>query len=236
MSSIYWLGLPPEFLFGSLQLYGKVSDELVKLAKNILAKIPPRTRERGTGHSINAIEFAKRAKKEIDYYKHTYPDFNSKVYLRDDTVGLLVSRGNLFIGNDIKIHPSRIDALLQHEVGTHIVTYFNGKAQPFRQLYSGLSGYEELQEGLAVLAEFMVGGLSRPRMRLLAARVIAADCMITGATFLETFRVLTSTYGFDKRKAFIITIRIYRGGGLVKDAIYLRGLVELLKGVQNASA
>ena len=44
-------------------------------------------------------------------------------------------------------------ALLAHEVGTHIVTYVNGKAQPFRQLYAGLAGYEAFQEGIAVLAE-----------------------------------------------------------------------------------
>jgi uncharacterized protein (TIGR02421 family) len=227
--TMLWDRGKPEFLYGSLQLYGKVSDELVKLAKNILAKIPPRTRERGTGHSINAIEFAKYAKKEIEYYKNSYSLFTGKVYVRNDTVGLMVSRGNLLIGSDLKIHPSRIDALIQHEVGTHIVTYFNGKAQPFQQLYSGLSGYEELQEGLAVLAEYLIGGLSRPRMRLLAGRVIAADCLISGASFLETFRVLTHRFGFDQKTAFTITIRIYRGGGLVKDAIYLRGLVELLK-------
>ena len=70
--TMLWDRGKPEFLYGSLQLYGKVSDELVKLAKNILAMIPPRTRERGTGHSINAIEFAKRAKKEIEHYKHSY--------------------------------------------------------------------------------------------------------------------------------------------------------------------
>ena len=227
--TMLWDRGKPEFLYGGLQLYGKVSDELVKLAKNILAKIPPRTRERGSGHSINAIEFAKRARKEIEHYKDTYSFFTGKVHVRDDTVGLMVSRGNLLIGSDIKIHPSRIDALLQHEIGTHIVTYFNGKAQPFQQLYSGLSGYEELQEGLAVLAEYLVGGLSRPRMRLLAGRVIAADCMISGASFLETFRILINRFGFDQRTAFTITIRIYRGGGLVKDAIYLRGFVELLK-------
>ncbi len=227
--TMLWDRGKPEFLYGSLQLYGKVSDELVKLAKNILAKIPPRARERGSGHSINAVEFAKRAKKEIEHYKNSYSLFTGKVYVRDDTVGLMVSRGNLLIGSDIKIHPSRIDALLQHEIGTHIVTYFNGKAQPFQQLYSGLSGYEELQEGLAVLAEYLVGGLSRPRMRLLAGRVIAADCLISGASFLETFRILINRFGFDQRTAFTITIRIYRGGGLVKDAIYLRGLVELLK-------
>ena len=223
----------PEFLYESLQLYGKVTNELVKLANSILTKIPPRSREGGAARLINANEFAERARIEVNYYKKTYSDFTSKVFVRNDTVGLMVSRGNLLIGSDLKIHPSRVDALLQHEVGTHIVTYFNGKAQRFQQLYSGLAGYEELQEGLAVLAEFLVGGLSRPRMRLLAARVIAADSLISGASFLETFRVLNNKFGFDQRTAFTITIRIYRGGGLVKDAIYLRGLVELLKYIKS---
>lgn len=227
--TMIWDRSKPEFLYGGIQLYGKTTKELVKLAKDILTKIPPRSRESGAGHSINAIEFAERARLEIEYYKESYPVFTSKVIVRDDIVGLMVSRGNLLIGNEIKLHPSRVDALLQHEIGTHIITYFNGKAQPFQQLYSGLAGYEELQEGLAVLAEFLVGGLSRPRMRLLAGRVIASDCLISGSSFIETFRVLNHDLGFDQRTAFTITIRIYRGGGLVKDAIYLRGLVELLK-------
>ena len=32
---------------------------------------------------------------------------------------------------------------------------------------TGLTGYDTLQEGLAVLSEYLVGGLSRPRLRLL---------------------------------------------------------------------
>ena len=34
--------------------------------------------------------------------------------------------------------------------------------------------------------------------------------------------------GLSKKTAFIITTRIFRGGGLIKDAIYLRGLIKLL--------
>jgi uncharacterized protein (TIGR02421 family) len=114
-------------------------------------------------------------------------------------------------------------------VGTHVLTYFNGKAQPFQQLYTGLAGYEELQEGLAVLAEYLVGGLSKSRLRLLAGRVIAARCLVDGASFVDTFRVLTKSYRFKQHTAFVITARIYRGGGLTKDAVYLRGLVGVLK-------
>ena len=84
----------------------------------------------------------------------------------------MVSNGNLFIGKRVKIPESRAEALIQHEVGTHVLTYINGKNQPFQQLYCGLSGCDELQEGLAVLSEYLVGGLSPPRLRLLAGRVI----------------------------------------------------------------
>jgi uncharacterized protein (TIGR02421 family) len=132
------------------------------------------------------------------------------------------------VGQQTKIPVSRVEALLQHEVGTHVLTYFNGRAQPFQQLYTGLAGYEELQEGLAVLAEYLVGGLSRPRLRLLAGRVVAVRALIDGATFIDTYRALHRTYGFGQRTAFTITVRVYRSGGLTKDAVYLRGLVGIL--------
>ncbi len=145
----------------------------------------------------------------------------------------MVSRGNLLVSSESRIPASRVEALIQHEVGTHVLTYHNGRAQPLRQLYTGLAGYDALQEGLAVLAEYLVGGLSRPRLRLLAARVVAAAHMIDGATFVETFRELDRTHGFSQRTAFVVTMRTYRGGGLTKDAVYLRGLRQILDYLGN---
>lgn len=77
------------------------------------------------------------------------------------------------------------------------------------------------------MAEYLVGGLSLPRMRLLAARVIAARRLTDGASFVDTFRELDRNYEFNQETAFNITMRIYRGGGLTKDAVYLRGLIGL---------
>jgi uncharacterized protein (TIGR02421 family) len=222
-----------QFLYGSLQLSGGVSDELRQLAEEILHKISPRSRENSGGKRLNAKAFAQRASAEIEYYRHMYPDLSAKVQIRDDTVGLMVSQGNLLVGRQTKIPQSRVEALLQHEVGTHVLTYFNGQAQPFQQLYTGLAGYEELQEGVAVLAEYLVGGLSPPRLRLLAGRVVATHCLIDGASFVETFRELNKTYGFKQKTAFTITVRIYRSGGLAKDAVYLRGLVGVLKYIKE---
>jgi uncharacterized protein (TIGR02421 family) len=142
--------------------------------------------------------------------------------------GLLCSGGNLLIGNQTTIPRRRVQALLQHEVGTHLVTYFNGMAAPFQQLHSGFAGYDALQEGLAVLTEYLVGGMSVQRLRLLAARVVAVNMLIEGATFLETFQTLDRDHRFSQRVAYTITMRTYRGGGLTKDAVYLQGLVEIL--------
>jgi uncharacterized protein (TIGR02421 family) len=140
----------------------------------------------------------------------------------------MASGGHLLIGRETSLPAHRVEALLAHEVGTHLVTFYNGRAQPLQLLATGLAGYESLQEGLAVLAEFLVGGLTRGRLRMLAARVVAAHSMLQGAPFSETFQLLTGQYGFEQRLAYTITMRVYRGGGLTKDAAYLRGLVEVL--------
>lgn len=218
-----------EFFYGSLQLYGEVSDELVGTAKEILersAKI--KRRKDGQGKLLNADEFAELARGRIGKYRKIYPELAAEVQVRDDIIGLLVSKGNLLISSDIKIAKNRVEAMLSHEVGTHVLTYYNGMAQPFKQLYCGLAGYDELQEGLAVLSEYLVGQLSAQRLRLLAGRVLAAYRLQTGSRFAEVFGELNSTYGFEQKTAFVVTARIFRGGGLVKDAIYLRGLVNLL--------
>jgi uncharacterized protein (TIGR02421 family) len=217
------------FLYGSMQLYGGAETEITKFANIILNHISPRSREKTSGRILDAEEFARYASSEVEYYRRIYPEFAAKVQIRNDiSSGLMVSRGDLLIGSKTSIHTSRVEALLQHEVGTHLLTYYNGKAQPFQQLYTGLPGYEELQEGLAVISEYLVNGLSKPRLRTLAGRVIAVKCITEGATFVETFRKLDNDYGFEQRNSFIIAFRVYRGGGLTKDAVYLRGLKSLL--------
>ena len=219
----------PRFVQGSVQIYGGVEDSLLEVAQQVLANTPAHARDDSAKRCLDAKAFARLAEHEIDYYRQQLPQINATVTIRDDTTGLMVSRGSLLVSKTVRFPVSRVEALLQHEVGTHVLTYYNGRSQPFHQLYAGLAGYEALQEGLAVLSEYLVGGLSRPRMRLLAARVIAARMMLDGASFLETFRELHRSHHFALRVAFNVTMRIYRGGGFTKDAVYLRGLCRILE-------
>jgi uncharacterized protein (TIGR02421 family) len=206
-----------------------VSSGLLTLAHQLLDAIPVHARDGSSRGGLDAAAFAERAEQRIAEYRAAYPGFTARAVVREDMYsGLLVSGGSLLIGRQTRIPPSRVDALLHHEVSTHLLTYFNGRAQPFRQLHVGLAGYDALQEGLAVLSEYLSGGLSRQRLRLLAARVVAVNQMIQGATFVDTFRLLHGTHGFPQRIAYTITMRVYRGGGLTKDVVYLQGLVEVL--------
>jgi uncharacterized protein (TIGR02421 family) len=220
----------PRFLPESVQIYGGVSDWLLNHGLDILGAVAPRSREEPIRNQLDAEHFAARAQQELGYYQQQCADFCATVSVREDMyAGLMVSRDQLLIGAKIRVPRRRVDALLQHEVGTHLVTRYNGHQQPFRQLEVGLAGYDGLQEGLAVLAEYLVGGLSGTRMRILAARVVAARQMLDGASFVDTFRVLDRDYEFSQRTAYTMAMRIYRGGGLTKDAVYLRGLLQILR-------
>jgi hypothetical protein len=53
--------------------------------------------------------------------------------------------------------------------------------------------------------------------------------MLDGADFVEVFRELDRAHDFEQRTAFSLTMRVFRGGGLTKDVVYLRGLVRLLR-------
>lgn len=218
----------PQFLYGSMQLYGGVDEPLLNLAYEILNRVPPRSRDESPRGAADAKAFAARAAGEIEYYRSVYPAVRGGVEVRTDLNGVMVSHGNVLIGAQTRVPKSRVEALIAHEIGTHVVTYVNGQAQPFHQLSVGLPGYDELQEGFAVLAEYLVGGFSRPRLRLLAARVLATRRMLDGADFVEVFRELDRAHDFAQRTAFTTAMRVFRGGGLTKDVVYLRGLVGVL--------
>jgi uncharacterized protein (TIGR02421 family) len=224
----------PRFKWASYQLHGVVEDDLLKLAQTILKHLPLEQQEEyaedpGTGGYVDAAAFAEAAHAELDHYRRLSPAFTGGVeILPDVTAGLMVTKGILCVSRNLHVPRHRLEALLHHEIGTHVVTYSNGLVQPLKIFASGLAGYDALQEGLAVLSEYLCGGLTRARARVLAGRVVGVRALVDGADFVETFRLLSGDHAFPAHTAFIITVRIHRGGGLTKDAQYLRGLRELL--------
>ncbi|MCJ7542943.1 MAG: DUF1704 domain-containing protein [Desulfobacterales bacterium] len=224
------------FFFGSMQLHGGVSPELLAMAKEIFATLPAGVKCARPQTGLKQFELQNAALKLISEYQVIQADFNPQVIVRDDITGLLVSQDRLFIGELRAVSDLRVRPLLEHEIGTHLLTYYNAGCQPLALLRSGLPGYAEVQEGLAVLAEHLSGGLSASRLRLLAGRVIAVDLLTKNATFEEVFHELTQTCHFDKRISFVVAMRIFRSGGLTKDAVYLQGLLHMIKHLQEGNS
>src|SRR4051794_32335129 len=124
----------PRFLQESLQVYGGVSDWLLEQGSELLDRVPTRSAEGTKAGQLNAVEFAKRAQEELGYYQQRCGDFCATVSVRDDMyAGLMVSGDQLLIGGRTRIPRRRVEALLQHEIGTHLVARYNGHHQPFQQ-------------------------------------------------------------------------------------------------------
>ncbi|GAB3811328.1 hypothetical protein GCM10028820_02370 [Tessaracoccus terricola] len=209
----------------SLELYGGVAPNLLTAARSVIERVDP---EPYRGEHLDAEEFLAMAEAEIDRYRQSNPDIDIHAEIRHDSTGIMVSENVLLVGPESKVATGRANALIQHEIGTHLVTQVNGSHQPLNVLGTGLAGYDETQEGLAVLAEIAAGALTTGRMRQLAGRVVTVHSMVEGASFVECWQDLVDA-GFPRRGAFTTTMRVFRSGGLTKDAIYLRGLLDLLE-------
>jgi uncharacterized protein (TIGR02421 family) len=214
------------FIAASIELFGDVEPSLRELAGRILSQVQPGEpleADIGVDAVVAAVE------DEVDWYRAQAPDFALDVTVNADVGSLMmVSHGRLYLDADLRLPAARLQPLLQHEIGTHVVTHYNGARQPLRQLAVGLAQYDPLQEGLGVLAEYLAGYLPGERLRILAARVLAADMAIGRHDIPEIFACLHEGHGFATDDAFDVAVRALRGGGLTKDAVYLRGLCDLL--------
>ena len=218
----------PRFLLESQQIFGGPDKRLRDVADRILNVAEDKGQADGKAFVNNAQEFARLAEKELSHYRAAWTDLPAQVQIRNDIPGVMVSKGHFLVGTNVAVREDRVAPLLHHEIGTHILTYYNGLSQPLSQFHAGMPFYEETQEGLAVLSEYLCGGIDVARFRMLAARVVAVDAVVAGADFVETFRALNREHCFTKRDAFTIAMRVHRGGGLTKDVVYLRGLTAIL--------
>ncbi|NLE97862.1 MAG: DUF1704 domain-containing protein [Propionibacterium sp.] len=216
----------------SVEVYGAVSPGLLATAEDLLSRVRVQA---GSRERLDAPAFLALAEREIDAYREADPDVGMRAEIRDDVSGVLCQGTALIISDDASIFRERAEALIQHEVGTHLVTQVNGAAQQVTTMGTGLAGYDETQEGLAVIAEIAVGGLTSFRLRQLAARVVTVHTMLGGASFAEAHEELVAA-GLPAGTAFSTVMRIYRAGGFTKDAIYLRGLLDLLEHVRGGGS
>lgn len=209
-----------EFLYNSLRYYGEPSAKDIANAHFILHL--PTEEEKEPQHDSRAIarfmqNFAQRN------------GYACEIQVLDGMLAnALVSGSRVKINHAAYITTDELEALAHHEMGVHLLTTLNGRQQPLKVLSLGCPANTNTQEGLAILCEYLSGHFSIKRLRTLALRVLAVESMIKDRDFRHTFMLLKEQYKASDLQAFTTTARVYRGGGLTKDYLYLRGFREVL--------
>lgn len=209
-----------EFLYNSLRYYGEPSAKDIANAHFILHL--PTEEENKPEHDSRSIA----------HFMQSFADKNGyecEIQILDGMLAnALVSGSRVKINSAAHITTDELEALAHHEMGVHLLTTLNGRQQPLKVLSLGCPANTNTQEGLAILCEYLSGHFSIKRLRTLALRVLAVESLIKERDFRHTFMLLKEQYKASDVQAFTITSRVYRGGGLTKDYLYLRGFREVL--------
>ncbi|MEF1310168.1 flavohemoglobin expression-modulating QEGLA motif protein [Vibrio mytili] len=209
-----------DFLYNSLRYYGEPSAKDIANAHFIL-HLPTEEESKPVHDSQSIARFMGHFAE-----KHGY---ECEIQVLDGMLAnALVSGLRVKINSAAHVTTNELEALANHEMGVHLLTTLNGRRQPLNVLSLGCPANTNTQEGLAILCEYLSGHFSIKRLRTLALRVLAVESMIKERDFRQTFRLLKEQYHASDIQAFTITSRVYRGGGLTKDYLYLRGFREVL--------
>jgi uncharacterized protein (TIGR02421 family) len=218
------IGSPRRFYFNSLRVYGTPKERDVENARFILHfEDEPSDGSMEKRHSPEAArEYFEAFAKAYDFPLQVRfsTHISAKAMVSNSSRSLLIKRNTQFSDNQLL-------TLAHHEIGVHLVTTYNGLAQPLKIFSNGLPKNVETQEGLAVFSEYMGGALTLKRLKELAYRVLASDSLSKGYSFSDTFDLIHNQYRLNREEAFTITLRAHRGGGFTKDGLYLSGLRKI---------
>lgn len=123
--------------------------------------------------------------------------------------------------------------LAVHEVLGHLVAAANGRAQPLALLQVGTAESLADQEGVALWLEESAGLMDAWRLRTFAARVWVTERVHDGVSFHDAVHLLVREHGFRPEEAIALAERGYRGGGVARDCIYLRGWLRVRRALNR---
>ncbi len=212
-------------LYNSLRYYGEPFPVDLQNARFLL-HAPDTDPPEGFQPLMEEGAIVRAIQAEVDKYHLDAPVLRSARIV----AGAMVDNANfrVLVRRGLKRPKIDVDALRHHEVGIHLLTAAEARRQPLRLFRLGLPGSTETQEGLAVLAEYLSGNLTMERLKTLAMRVVAVRSLIDDYDFTRTYQLLVEEYHASPERAFLVTTRVFRGGGFTKDYLYLRGLARAL--------
>lgn len=214
-----------KFLYNSLRYFGKSTEQDISNANFLMYcnELPQFEDET----LLSTQEVFDIFKLEGEKYGFDFKVEQSNSIPSDALV--INSKQTVYLKKGAVFSGSRITALLNHEIGVHMVTTKNAELQPLKFLSIGLPQNTHTQEGLAIMSELKSGCLTITRLKELAMRVLGVDMMAKGYDFKSTFHALSEKSTMNHDKLYYLVARIYRGGGFTKDYLYLNGFRKMLR-------
>ena len=217
-------------------LYGIPDTECLKLAESILSE----SRDQGytfPEETVTPDEMASILREDMENRKIPW-----KCVLSGKIVPKITVSGKdstIYINSGVNYTAEEVQRLKVHEIQVHVFRGANGAAQPFGIFREGLAGYDETEEGLAMISEDIAGCLKidRRQEKLYAGRAVCVDYCMNG-TFYETFTRLREF--FPDYLAYRLAERGKRGlrdtsqkGGFTKGFHYISGWIKVRKYVEE---
>lgn len=140
-----------------------------------------------------------------------------------------VGGGKVYVRKGAAFSPEHVQALIAHEIETHVLTAENGSHQPYDIFRRGTANYLDTQEGMAIVNQNRVLSTNHEK-RLGSARSLLGLEYALGHSFCETLAYLEGELGYRPEKALQKTFDFKRGlshtseaGAFTKSVVYFRG-------------
>ncbi|HEY5714453.1 MAG TPA: tyrosine/phenylalanine carboxypeptidase domain-containing protein [Candidatus Gracilibacteria bacterium] len=221
-----------EFQDFSQKVYGKVSRHLYQQAVEFVQQKRRRMKP-DTSEELDLKKAMEVLQEFLDV--HSLKNWRMKI-LEDSVADIQVTKKeSILLKKGATFQKNRLQALLIHEIGTHVFRFENGKRQPLRIFERGTAGYLQTEEGLAVYNQNALG-LTLGDKAIKSALLVIAIYMGEKMGFADLFQYLRTTYRLDDEMTWSVCIKVKRGygdtnqkGTFTKDKVYFAGNLDVEK-------
>lgn len=225
-----------KFTQASRSLYGAPTSGLISIASSQLANREACDMPTPDTDMMTAAEAATLFEAALQKYSlHDWQVSIRSKLIADCAVGgkkLMLKETALFT-------EEHVQALIAHEIETHVLTAENGEHQPFALFRIGCANYLDTQEGLAVYNQNRIYGPFHEK-RFNPPRNVLGVAFALDHSLVETREYLEDELGYDRNKAISGAISMKRGlthtaesGGFTKSIVYERGLQAIEHFIQE---
>ncbi len=223
-----------DFGYFSEALYGKSDRHIYKEAMDYISN------HRITEDRSENIEL-KSVIKTLEHFLKEKKLSHWKIKIIDDSpTSIQVNKENcILISKNAKFTKNRLQAVITHEIETHIYRLENARMQKYRIFERGTSDYLATEEGLAIYNQQQLNlslGIKEIQFAISAIAIYFGKKM----TFCELFHYLKNTYHLDDERSFRTCVKVKRGlidttikTAFTKDLVYFQGLKDIKTFLSN---